>query len=434
MTIIILGIVLILVLFSLQAFFEQMRTSISSVTGNAIIINTTADNPPVPTIIINHTSSDLPFVSQEQSFNPRLQCWVDGGLRADDIVIGKDFFEGFVCPEKKKEIVTADVREECLVITVGEDVETDICSEDHGMLSFDVGLPSGAAAVAPAVPKERSYNGLILFIAFLVTLMIVWREFELRERSREQLEHAKESHHRTLPPEHIERRVIKAAPLFKEILSEEEKLLNPLEVREIHEKLMQEQKLMVGGARLTHKEMSEYITNFNNLGKDISEELKRGNLSKARKKYLLLFPLYTRLYNSVDDAQKRELVDVIKYLHDQLNIMEKSRRIRHLIEEVYQETDKHRVDVQEPQKEDMKVLKEEHVAEAKHVFSQLAGEREQQRQLERKEVLKQIDKVSTTLQEKGVETPSAQSLQEELEALKRLVYGDKRKEKREQKD
>ncbi|MEK6840322.1 MAG: hypothetical protein AABX72_05240, partial [Nanoarchaeota archaeon] len=267
--------------------------------------------------------------------------------------------------------------------------------------------------------------------AFLITLMIVWREFEMRERAREQLEHIKESHHKPLPPEQIERRVIKAAPLFKEILSEEEKLLNPLEVREIHEKLMQEQKLMIGGARLTHKEMSDYITHFNTLGKEISEELKHGNLPKARKKYLLLFPLYTRLYNSVDDAQKRELVDVIKFLHDQLNIMEKSRRIRHLIEEVYQETDKHRVDVEQPRKEDMKVLKEEHVAEAKHVFSQLAGERERQRQLGRKEVLQQIDKVSTTLQEQGVETPSAQSLQEELEALKRLVYGDKKKEKKE---
>lgn len=429
--VIILGIFLIFFLFSVQTFLEQMRETLSSpqITGEAIIINTTGDDGLIH--IIPSSPPEPPPSPPEPPLNPELACWMEGGLTPDDIVIGKDFFEGLACPEeRKKDRVTAAVEDRCLTVAVGNAVHTNICAVDEGLLSFGLVLPPTAAAVAPPLTPERTYTGLMLFLAFLITMMIVWREYEVRERIREHLEHERESHHLPLPPEQIERRVIKAAPLFKEILSEEEKLLSSEDVQEIHEKLMQEQKMMITGAPLTHEEIGAYIRTFNALGKEISEELRHGNLSKARKKYLLLFPLYTRLYYAVDESRKRDLVDVIKYLHDQLNIMEKSRKIRHLIEEVYRDVEKHRVDVEQPPKEEMKVLKDDE-RKFTQIFSHLAGERREERPLEKKEVLKQIEKVHTTLQETPVETESLKSLQEELEDLKSMVYkGEKRKVKK----
>ena len=60
--------------------------------------------------------------------------------------------------------------------------------------------------------------------------------------------------------------------------------------------------------------------------------------------YLALFPIYSRLYNTLDESSKAELQLVVKYLHDQVNIALRGTEIRGLIEEAYTEAEAHRVD------------------------------------------------------------------------------------------
>ena len=420
-----LGIIIIISLFSMQGWMETWRTNIQEkdvLTGRQISIDS-------PGAEINHPGNDEPKrppPKTEEQQDPNIQCLMDGGLTDDDVQIGGNFFKGIGCPEKKKDVIKVEIKEHCMNVDVGEQLDTRICIENRGMLNFGLEIPKEPQKEVEKPLDLKNYNGLILFLLFLIILILVWREFEVKEKKREEWEHIKEKH-AELPAEHIEVRVIKSAPLFKEIVSEEERLLTHEEMMEVHEKLMREEKTAMTARPLTIEEVSEYVKNFNAIGKDITEELKHGNLDKARKKYLLLFPIYTRLYNSLDEMRKRDLVDVIKYLHDQLNIMEKSRKIRHLIEEVYQHVEQHRVD-KEPVEKTSEENKE--IENAAKVFSQLGGEMEKE-QIKKKDVLEKIDKMHESLIEgKIVEKKAASDLRDELEKLKRLVYGQEKKKRK----
>ena len=425
-----LGIIIIISLFSLQGWMETWRKNIQDkeiLTGRQIMI----DSPGAGDIIIGNGEDKKPKENKPDTTkqeDPNIKCLMDGGLTDDDVQIGGNFFKGIECPEKKKDVIKAEIREHCVNVNVGQELDTKICIENRGMLNFGLEIPKQPEKAAGKPINLKNYNGLALFVMFLITLLLVWREFEVKERKRKEWERIREKHVE-LPGEHIEVRVIKSAPLFKEIVSEEEKLLTHEEMIEVHEKLVREQKAAMEAKPLTTEEISECIKSFNAIGKDITEELKHGNLDKARRKFLLLFPIYTRLYNSLDEMRKRDLVDVIKYLHDQLNIMEKSRKIRHLIEEVYQHAEQHRVD-KEPVEKTSEENKE--IEKAAKVFSQLGGETEKEK-IEKKDVLEGIEKMRESLIEgRTAEKKASNELRDELEKLKKLVYGEKTKGEKKQ--
>lgn len=422
--VILLGIMLVLGLFVLQSFLEGAREEVQGtvLTGAQIIINTTSTNPPPrePGVVIT------PQYPQVQH-HPRVQCLMQGGLTEDDVHLAGELLEGVPCPERQKREVKAALVDKCLRISVGGELDTALCVEKEGAVSLDFAIPSVAPGQPPAVAVQRSFNGIILFVLFLMTVLWVWREYEMRERKLEerQKERQRYEYH---PVEEVEVKIIKSAPLFKEAVSEEERYLSPEEVREIHAALLREQQKMGEAPPLQREEIGEYIKGFNELGKEISRYLREGKLHKARRRYLLLFPLYTRLYYAVDEERKGELVDVMKYLHDQLNIMEKSKKIRHLIEEVYRDVEKHRVDV-EPEHEKIVVLRDEK-EKAEGVFSSLSGEGGPVR---KKEVIRQIEKVQEHLERKDVpreQRATVKDLQAELEELKELVYHHEKEQRR----
>jgi|GEM_PF-4355230 hypothetical protein len=430
--IILLGILLVFTLFSLHNFMGAGKEFIdqNSLTGGFLMFNSSGaeDSPPPPTTSTPPVTVPPPMVT-----DPVLTCFMEGGLTADDIEIGGAFFKGFYCPAPvEKKPVTATLENKCLGIHIGGEIDSAFCFAGPNTLQVGLSLPRQPEGVTPPLIISKNYNALILFILFLVSMVLMWREFEMRERRLHERELEK-NRHLVLPSEQIDVKVITSAPLFKEIVSAEEQLLSPEEVKEIHEKLMKEEHQAIRAPPLTSDEVNEFIKSFNALGKEIADYLKEGKLDKARKRYLALFPLYTRLYHSVDETHQRELVEVIKYLHDQLNIMEKSKKIRHLIEEAYKDLDQHRVDQEQKPREKLVVLKEKETAH--EILSELTREKSNVEPLDKEDVLQNIEHLREKLQDAKKDTSRGtfKNIHEELEDLERLVYGDRLEQKRKRK-
>jgi hypothetical protein len=422
--VILLGIVLVLGLFAFQHFMGVVQEQGESLTGRQISIGTNLpDQPnktPSPPSSVGH-SIEHPIVPET------IQCLTEGGVTEDDVEITGSLLEGFPCEiDRERKEVSAEVEQNCLRLHVEDEIRTVICFDEDAGAQIGIVIPPRPHLDALDVEIGRNWLGLVLFLLFLITLFIVWREFEVREKALE--EQRLRRIRRELPGERVEVKTIKSAPLFREYVPEEERMLSAEEAENIHSTLVSEQSMALRATPLKREEIVGAIKEFNRIGKEISIYLREGKLVKARKRYLLLFPLYTRLYHSVDTFKQRDLVDVMKYLHDQIHIMEKSKKIRHLIEEAYRDVDEHRVDQETT--DEVKDLHKD-VEQADQLLGQLSEERAN-KPLKKERVMGELDKFQDMVKDTSLPTTqkkAMKNLEYELETLKKMVYGTTRRRK-----
>ncbi len=471
--VIFISILLILSLFGIHYYMEELHNEIkerapfqNTITGSVIVV-TTSDVPLAPAI--NITKIPLPQ-PRPQYTDLTLQCLSEGGLTPEDIAIGRNLFTAFSCDTTPSTQAHVTRKGRCISLVIDGQLDNLFCFAGP-QPDVRVTIPSGGQAPPAPYTPRKNYAGLILFTIFLIISILVWREFEIRESAMERRhrEKIRRGETVTFPEEEIEVKVIKSAPIFKEILAKIEQKLSTEEREQIHKKLLQEQLSIESKERFTtikQEEIADAVKQFNTLSKEVSEELKNGKLHNARKKYLFLFPLYTKLYNSVPEDQQVQLLDIIKYLHDQMNIMEKSRRIAHLIEKAYSDIQAHDVkaeaqkkyvtplwkeeqkqetrppqtpEKQQEENQDLKtvrtLLEGKDYALARNMFLRLGGKLPTQKVYKKEltlynkqDILDEIHKIHETLEIKHTALPAednttqdTQELQKELEELRLLI-------------
>ncbi len=421
--IIALALILILLLFFFQHLSNTAQENIAAhrdgerITGRPIVITGPSQTPPeVPPP--TPTGLHIEQKYQQDFERKNVACLTMGGVTVEDVFVLGNLLSGIDCALHKKQ-VDVTVQDKCVLLRAEQDLYSVFCASADAP-SFRITIPE--TGPAPELLKtSKNYNGLILFILFLLILFLTWREFELRESKKERELRKKmreaEAQGKTFVPEEEEKKTvyIKAAPLFKDVEDIEKKHLTPEEIEQAHQRFVQqelERGREVEFERLKKEEVAEYIMRFNTLTKKVASHLQRGELDDARRAYLLLFPLYTRLYASVDYTTRADLQSVLTYLHIQLQVMEKSRFIGELIEKAYNVSEKKKEGVQKAQ-------------EAIKSLGGLAGEKKEAG-LVQESTLAHIDRVRSLLPQGTRSAEAAENLQRELDELRTLLEEGKK--------
>lgn len=414
--------------------------------------------PPKPTVIINGTSP--PEQPHEESPEPvitneNVRCWKRAGIRNDDITIISNVLSGIKCEiikERKK--IDAKIEDNCLVIDISNETLTNLCFIEEKPPDIKIGIPSGGSGIG-IYEGKRAYYGWILFLLFVLTIFLMWGRFEFREHQEKKI---KEEYRHIFEGFGVEPepkiKYIEPPPKYKKGIIPPK--IESEDIGITHSKLMEElpeeEKDIMQKIKIKSDDFPPYINKFNELARLTNESLIKNNLKQARKIYLELFPVYTKLFNSLDEQKKKEIQDVIKYLHDQINIMEKGRKIRHLIEEAYREAKKYKVEEPKKKTEESKqysysrisdfnpvreYLEKEDYENAIDMFNKLGGKIEKKDETDiynipitKGEVLDEIDLIHKKLDERKdtVYNDKIIELKKELDELRQLITEAKDKE------
>lgn len=344
------AIVVVLVLFIFQYAFTHINSNVElpisgkviaienkfgSDAGNIVIVNPPTGTPSNEVITTGGLKEEDLFASDN------MRCWRQHGVSVEDALVFGEILDKSGCKaEAKKKKVSVKIVNNCLNIDIESELYALLCIDDK-QPQMAIDIPTGFG-VAPPIVITKSYNSAILFLIFLLSILLLWGRYEVssfRERTLKRSVRFREG-------DVVEIKYIKPAPLFGE------KPLQPKvpieEIEKIHKKLLSERSVReskeLERIKLKADEVNNYIKEFNELAKEANSQLQTGNVEEARRLYLALFPIYSRLYNTLDESSKAELQMVVKYLHDQTNIALRGTEIRGLIEEAYTEAEAHRVD------------------------------------------------------------------------------------------
>ncbi len=418
--IIALAFILILLLFFFQHLSNIAQEKIAAyrdgerITGNPIVITGPSQTPP-ETSPPAATGLYIKQKYQQDFERKNVVCLTRGGVTVEDVFVLGNLLSGIDCALHKQQ-VDVTIQDKCVLLRAEQDLYSVFCASADAP-SFRIVIPD--AGPAPELIKTpKNYNGLILFILFLLMLFLTWREFELRESKRERELKKKmreaEAQGKTFVPEEEEKKIvyIKAAPLFKDVEDIEKKHLTPEEIEQVHQRFVQqelERGIDVEFERLKKEEIADYITSFNTLVKKVVSHLQHGKLDDARRAYLLLFPLYTRLYASVDYTTRADLQSVLTYLHTQVQVMEKSRLIAELIEKAYAGRDK-ATEVKNVEQAFKSLSKSpEAVERPENILDHIDTAKESLEKKETQEIHKELDELRDLL-EKGRATLSKEKM------------------------
>ena len=454
---------------SIQREFNQKITS-DSLSGRVVEIGgpaqpsqpsppqtppTQPSPPPSGVVIIGNKTSEVPPVEPPppQLTNENLKCWNLAGIRYDDIRIIKNVLSGIKCEIKReRKSIDIGIKDNCLIIDINRETVTNLCTKEEQPPEIKIEIHSGGEGAGEIVEK-KNYYGWILFLLFILTTIFTWGKFEFKDikdkRLKEEFKHILEDvggevqiKYIELPPRYKGSKEFPKKDVAEKIDDVHRRLIEerPIEEKELFMKL-----------KIKPEDFAEYINKFNELARQTNDLILNNNIKLARRKYLEVFPVYSKLYNSLDDQKRKEIQDVIKYLHDQINIMEKSRKIRHLIEEAYREIKQNKTEPQNKAEDsksystaglkDLSQLRDliesrEHEAAVK-LFNEMYGKIKAIKdtpdikfETEKKDILDEIDLIHKKLEEKyeSMEKEEVKELEKELNELRDLIKESKHSE------
>ncbi len=293
--------------------------------NNNVVIGGEGNNPPGGQGNGGSGTTFLPpvIVTAEEKNN---LCWMRRGLSDDDIrVVGNLLLLDACSYVKERKDVEVTSHESCFTITSEGKVSFDLCPQQD-IPSLFITIPFGTGS-AGLPPPSRNYFLPILIIFFVVSAIVLWSKFEL---SRNYHPRKPGEEPRIQQPEigggfgvpaslaeTIETKMIMLPPLFqKEALPSASMLLDQkkLEQKKIHW-------------------LNKRIKKFNKLTRLMNQCVEQERFDQARKIYLSLFPLYSKIEKRVDDQKKKKLDRVMSYLYHELSIRENKTTIAHLMQD-----------------------------------------------------------------------------------------------------
>ncbi len=332
------GVVLVLTLFLVHYAVSQVGTHYQEKLTGQVIQISEGDSSDI--VIEDPSSSQAPEKPPEPPPAPlskNLQCWADAGITRTDMLIVGNLLENTPCKEEQERPkITVKKQSDCVVVDSDNQVVTQLCESPQSEApKIDISFPESQGISAPLIPQQRNYAPWFLFILFGISVMVVSREHSFAFGLKEKDEHVERD-------EDKEIKYIEAAPLF-----DEKKIKSDIQdLERMHHKLLAGytlEKPSFASIRILPEEITAMIKEFNEQTRAIYNAIKKNDAATARRVYLDIFPLYTRLYNALKQERRQELQEVITYLHHQITIMEKSSTITHLIEEAYRQTERHKV-------------------------------------------------------------------------------------------
>lgn len=317
----------LLILFSLQVLLSK-----PFLTGDAIQVGKQEPvvvivNPPAPTV-------------REQPLSPKMQCWLDRGLRAEDLsIIGPLLQQTDCTPPAAAQPVRGTVEANCLAIHVGDSAATRLCLEDQQpAFSVDLSPPITTPTIIP--PVEHNY-WLALFIFLIgIFLLFVWGRADLRGdyyRRR-----SSQDFTRLLPGQaEVQIRYIQPPPAYmkhhREPAPKPAVHVQPAAtppVKSASAPRREEQKVL-------SSPMNKILIRFNTLSQSLCDLIALKKFTAAEQQYPELYRLALTLYPQVSDENKARLMKVVTSLHAQLQAVRKAYAVVQNVRDIYQREEQH---------------------------------------------------------------------------------------------
>jgi len=311
----------ILVLFSMASFVTTIGTSVkNSVTGEVILIQ----GP-------ENKEIDVDIKSKEvlKELDDNLICWIEGGVQEQDVIVVGNLLKGVACPEGSKKNVSSKYEDNCLIISVEDEGDVELCSEeDKPNVNLDlVSSPEYGDDFFPEDVKilEKNLYWYILFFIILIVLVLFWREYEfnikpdveaLAEKAylkrREQKKQLRKLRNFKKQEEVVR---IGPAPIY-----DEKKWKKEIKEKEKIEEKLEEEGLKKRGS--LDAKRNKLIAKFNHDSDKINELIVAGKLEESRKDYLNLFSVYSDLINLVSKKNRETIDRMMEYLCNYLGALE----------------------------------------------------------------------------------------------------------------
>ncbi len=315
----------LLIVFSITTVISEFGSNIGeSITGEVILIKGSGYEENV-SIISGKVASEL---------NDNLICWIEGGLNEEDLIVIGHLLKDMDCPKGEKRNVDARIEGDCVVLDIENEATTKVCPEGlKPVIEIDlIGGFDGPSIELGSVPQKNYYVYALFFLA-VITVILFWREYELsvktdletkaeeaylkkRDEKRKEFKKALEEGKITQRKKTEKVIYISPAPVYDEKKAAKEK----------KEKIILERKTESENIKKERDDAikrNKLVTEFNKESEDINKLIVSGKLTESRKKYLLLFEVYSDLTKMVSPINREKLDEVMQYLCHYLGALEK---------------------------------------------------------------------------------------------------------------
>lgn len=316
-------IAILLVFFSISSLIANIGGNIQNkITGDVIVIKGPGEK-------YNVTIGSEEIIKE---LNDNLVCWIDGGINEQDIVVIGNILKDIDCPAAEKKNVKTEMKGNCLVINVDDEVAAELCPEEENLL-INIEIVKSPETTEGSFPEdvnvpEKNLYWYILFFFVLIILVLFWREFEFNikedlemkaeraylRRKASKLTKTENKDEKKKPEEEVIE--LPAAPLYDEAayvkrMKEKKKIEEKLEKDSLKKKKEDDAK------------RNERISKFNNEAEKINDLIIKGDVEESRKRYLALFDVYSDLIPLVGNKNKATLDRMMEYLCNYLGALEK---------------------------------------------------------------------------------------------------------------
>ena len=314
----------LLLLFSLQVLLSQ-----DFVTGDAIQIG----KPENAIVII----PEQPTLQQPEAVNPKLQCWLDRGLRAEDLSIVGPLLQQTTCTTGiASQPLRATVETNCVAVHVGDAAATRLCLKNE-VPAFSVDL-SPSPTTTPVVVPPPQYNYWLALLLFLIGMCIlfVWGRADLagdyyRRRSSQDFT-------RLLPGnKEVQIRYIRPPPVYvKHDREPEQKPVVTIKPSSSPTPLVQATSVPLESQKILSSPINKSLIHFNALSQSLCDLIALKKFTAAEQQYPDLYRLALTLYPQVSHENKARLMKVVTSLHEQLQAVRKAYAVVQTVRDVYQ--------------------------------------------------------------------------------------------------
>ncbi len=323
--IVVASISVLIILFGLTTLVSNLDLNGDSITGEVVVIMGDLGEDYNVSLDSDEATNEL---------NDNLVCWIEGGIGEQDIIVIGNLLRDFECPEGEKKNVTAVIEDDCVLVSVGDEAATKLCSE--GLIpevnillteEKDDGFPEDFTV------SETNYYFYILFFIFIVFLVFVWREYEFGVKTDLELRAEQRYLKRKEEREEKVRKAMRDGLKAKDKKKKNVVYLNPAPPFDEKKAKMIEKAKKLTKSKIAKSERekekkreiekNKLISRFNKSAEKVNELIIKGKLVEGRKEYLKLFEIYSSLTIILGRKNKTLLDKIMQYLCNYLDVLEK---------------------------------------------------------------------------------------------------------------